>query len=149
MELTNNETGTLNDFLWAHRHESALLSALCFAEEARASAVDEVDLNSMDDVDILSIVRKFQSFIKSRSSGHVCGVCGVVGLEGRGVCISIKEFKAWIVRSSSKFDDSMAAMLKGKLNHATVPRKKSINCGVNICTCTQSTVWNTYFVDVV
>ena len=115
MELTNNETGTLNDFLWAHRHESALLSALCFAEEARASAVDEVDLNSMDDVDILSIVRKFQSFIKSRSSGHVCGVCGVVGLEGRGVCISIKEFKAWIVRSSSKFDDSMAAMLKREI----------------------------------
>jgi len=120
---TNNETGTFNDFLWTHRHESALLAALCFAEEARAQEVDEMDLNAMDDVDILNIVRKFQSFIKSRSGGRVCGVCGVVGLEGRGVRISLKEFKAWIVRSTSKHDDSMAATLKREIESQDGPSR--------------------------
>ena len=115
VEPTHEETGTLSDFLWSHRHESALLSALCFAEEAREQEVDEMDLNGIDDVDIVNIVQKFQSFIKSRSGDHVCGVCGVVGLEGRGVCISLKEFKAWIVRSTSKHDDSMAATLKREI----------------------------------
>merc|ERR1712196_161583 len=67
IDKTNNETGTFRDFLWFHRHESALLASLCFAEEAREIGVEEADLNSMDDVDVLKIIRKFQSFLKRRS----------------------------------------------------------------------------------
>ena len=118
MCATNVETGTFRDFLWSHRQESALLASLCFAEEAREIGVEEADLNSMDDVDVVKIVRKYQSFIKSRSDGRVCGVCGVAGLEGRGASISLHEFKAWIVRSHSIHDDSMAATLKRKLDVA-------------------------------
>ena len=64
---TNIETGSFRDFLWTHREESALLAALCFVEEARSIGVKEADLNSLDDVDVLKIVRKFQKFVQSRS----------------------------------------------------------------------------------
>ena len=121
---TNHETGTFRDFLWSNRHESASLAALCFAEEARSIGLDEADLNSADDVDVLDIVRKFQSFITKRSGAKVCGVCGVAGLEGRGTRIKLDQFNAWIVRPESEHDDSMAATLRREINDSDSPESK-------------------------
>ena len=91
------------------------MAALCFAEDARCINANEADLNSADDIDLVSIVRRFQSFITSRSDDRVCAVCGVVGLEGRGVCMDLKQFRAWIVRPHCQHDDSMAATLLRKI----------------------------------